>query len=151
MSKSDTRVMASSMRRVRELEVWSQPGGEALSVDYGKDLQDEVWAAGVPQEVFAGISTIPDHTDVENLRLAIAAGEITEAAFIAFCKERGLPADATAAVSAARYLEHQRGHCVAWINLPEGADPAVLRHIATVVGRRGHVIVDPSTGETMTF
>jgi hypothetical protein len=134
-------------RRVRELEAWSIPG-QLLPVEYGKlTLQRELWAAGVPRELFVGDSAIPDATDCENLRLAIQEGELIEEEFQSFCSLHDLCADLSNEEAAAKFLEYSQGRCLAWIHLPAGADPSLLQMVIGLLKEKGHVVIDPETME----
>lgn len=132
------------MQRVRELEAWSRPG-QLLSSEYGKLLEQDVWAAGVPREVFLGLSAIPDETDSESLLLSINAGELSEDAFFQFCKTNGLAENPSVAQSAAKFLEYSLGRRLAWIHLPEGGDPRLLVRVVDLMKARNHLVVDPQT------
>lgn len=132
------------MRAVRELEVWSAPG-RVLPSEFAKQvLQLEVWNAGVPRDVFLGISEMPDQIDSKNLRSAIDRGEIDECEFKEFCKLNGLAVSVDSIDSASKYLEYLHGRCLAWLHLPEGPDQAqLLLKIEDLMSQRGYRIVDP--------
>jgi hypothetical protein len=132
------------MRAVRELEVWSPPG-QLLPSEFAKQvLQLEVWNAGVPRDVFLGISEMPDQIDSRNLRSAIDRGEVDESEFKEFCKLNGLAVGVDSIESASKYLEYLHGRCLAWVHLPEGPDQArLLMKIKDLMSQRGYRIVDP--------
>ena len=133
------------MQYVRELEAWSVPG-QLLHPEYSKCvLQQELWDAGIPRDVFLGLSAIPDATDCENLKLSIRAGELAEDLFIEFCVAHHLPASLQSQESSAKYLEYMRGRCLAWIHLPEAANGSLLLTIVKMLRERGHVVIDPET------
>ena len=137
------------MKHIRELEAWSIPG-QLLHADYSKNiLQQELWKGGVPKDVFLGISAIPDATDCENLKSAMQAGEITEDSFNEFCLAHSFPASTQSAESSAKYLEYVRGRCLAWIHLPDDADTTLLLTIVTMLGERGHLVIDPESMTTL--
>lgn len=131
------------MRRVLELEVWSPPGN-LLPAEFAKEvLQVEVWNAGVPQDVFMGISEIPDPIDSKSLKSAIARGEVSQSAFEEFCKSNGLSGNADNNESASKYLEYLHGRCLAWFNLPEGSGQAqLLTKVEKLMEERGYRIVE---------
>lgn len=111
------------MKSIREFEVWSLPGSQ-LDSEYGKNtLQREMWDAGVPRDVFLGVSVIPDVVDCNNLEAAIQSGEFTEKDFQEFCLKNELPYAHDSEESSARFLEYTRGRCLAWIHLPDDAAP----------------------------
>lgn len=132
------------MRTVRELEVWSPPG-KLLPPEFAKEvLQLAVWGAGVPRDVFLGISEIPDPIDSMNLRKAINQGEIDESQFKTFCGLNGLPIDVDNNESASKYLEYLNGRCLAWLHIPDGQDRIqLLTKIEELMSQRGYRIVDP--------
>jgi hypothetical protein len=131
------------MQYVRELEAWSLPG-QLLDAEYGKKiLQAKLLAKGIPQNVFLGISAIPDVIDCENLRLSIQAGELTEDSFREFCMSHDLPTNLQSEESSAKFLEFVRGRCLAWIHLPAGADSSLLRTIVKTLKDYGHIVIDP--------
>jgi hypothetical protein len=133
------------MKRVRELEAWSLPG-KLLHPEYSKDaLQQELWNGGIPENVFLGISAIPDPTDCRKLEQAIQSGELTEDSFMEFCSAHAFPNSMQSAESSARFLEFMRGRCLAWIHLPEDAESALLPMIIRMLARRGHVVIDPES------
>lgn len=131
------------MKRVLELEVWSSPG-RLLPPEFAKEvLQVDVWNAGVPRDVFLGVSEIPDPIDSEVLKCAFVRGEASESAFVDFCKENGLTGNVDSTESAARYLEYLHGRCLAWLHLPEGPSQArLLAKIEQLMAERGYRIVD---------
>lgn len=130
---------------IRELEAWSVPG-KLLDTEYAKNvLQVELWKEGIPNDVFLGLSEIPDATDCERLRLYIQDGELTEDEFKVFCATNDLPLSQQSAESAAKFLEYMRGRCLAWIHLPDDAEPSLLPAIVKLLGERGHIVVDPET------
>jgi hypothetical protein len=133
------------MKHIRELEAWSMPG-QLLHPEYSKDtLQQELWKGGIPEDVFLGISAIPDPTDCKNLELAIQSGELTEDSFKAFCSAHALPNSMQSEESAARFLEYMRGRCLAWIHLPDDAELTLLPMIIKMLAERGHVVIDPES------
>lgn len=137
--------LMSSSRRVRELEAWSTPG-KLLSANYGKDLAQELWNLGIPRDVYLGLDDIPDQTDIENLRLAIEAGDLAVEAFKNFCKAHSLPPSLVSAESSCKFLEYSLGRRIAWIHVPQDSDPQVLQDLISVLKDRGHVVVDPESG-----
>lgn len=133
------------MQPVRELEAWSMPG-KLLDVDYSKDvLQPDLWKQGIPEDVFLGISAIPDATDCENLRLSIQSGELTENEFKDFCLKNNLPINLQSTESAAKFLEYMQGRCLAWIHLPVEDASSLLVAIVKMLKNWGHIVVDPTT------
>lgn len=128
------------MKRVRELEAWSKPG-QLLPANYGKELAEEFWALGIPRDVYLGLNAIPDEIDVENLKLAINAGELTADDFLAFCRSNSLPADLTSADAACKFLEFSLGRCLAWVHLPEDDEPRLESLLIDLLGQRGHVLI----------
>jgi len=132
------------VRNIRELEIWSQPG-QLLPPEFAKEtLQIEAWNAGVPRDVFLGISEIPDPIDSENLKRAISQGKISESDFIGFCKKGGFTASADSNESAAKYLEYLNGRCLAWLHLPEDqSQNFLLAKIEALTAQWGYRIVDP--------
>ncbi len=134
------------MRRVWELEAWSTPS-TLLPADYGKDLAEELHALGVPRDLFLGLGQIPTGTDLEILRCVLERGELTADDFETFCARHALPRRPDAAESACKFLEYSLGRCLAWIHLPENSPPAVLQGLIEILGDRGHILVDPHSGE----
>lgn len=133
------------MRRVRELEAWSTPG-KLLSSNYGKDLAQEFWSLGVSRNVYLGLDDIPDQTDIENLRLAIEAGELAVEDFKRFCKAYSLPPNLESAESSCKFLEYSLGRRLAWIHLPQGSNSQMLQDLISMLRDRGHLVVDPESG-----
>lgn len=133
------------MKHIRELEAWSVPG-KLLHPEYSKDdLQQELWKEGIPEDVFLGISAIPDPTDCKNLELAIQSGELTEESFKEFCSAHTLPNSLQSEESSARFLEYMRGRCLAWIHLPDDAESTLLPMIIKMLAERGHIVIDPES------
>lgn len=131
------------MKRVREFEVWSKPG-RVLSPDYGKDIQADVWALGVPRDVFLGISSFPDQSDVDRLESLLAVGQVTSQQFERFCIENGLEGKVQDQDSAARFVEFQLGRPLAWVHIPEGdGSAALLQRVTEVVHGLDLIVVDP--------
>ena len=123
------------MKTVIEFEAWSRPG-TLLPPDFGKTIQSEVWSAGIPRDVFLGVSNLPDETDVAALSQFLEEEPLAERAFYSFCRSNGLPENRDNAASAARYLELLHGCCVAWIHIPQGPDePALLRKVREAIAR----------------
>jgi len=72
-------------KRVYELEAWSPPGLQ-LDPEFGKTvLAPEMWEAGIPNDVFLGLSEIPDSVDCENLQRDIETGVTSLEHFDEFC------------------------------------------------------------------
>ena len=134
------------MRRVRELEVWTSPG-HLLPANYGKDLQYKVWEAGIPEDVFLGLSNVADGVDVKNLKISIERNETDELSFFSFCREKKLQSDINNINSANLYMEHLRGRCIAWIHLPEDSQHNFLDQLKKQMHAEGLVIVEPFTGD----
>jgi len=133
------------MKHVRELEAWSVPG-KLLHPEYSKDiLQQELWKLGIPNDVFLGISAIPDATDCKNLELAIQSGELTEDSFKEFCASHALPNNRQSEESSARFLEYMRGRCLAWIHLSGNAERTLLPVIEKILSKHGHLVIDPES------
>jgi hypothetical protein len=132
------------MQRIRELEAWSTPGN-LLPTDYGKDLAQELWSFGISPDIYLGLNSIPDWTDIENLRLALASNELTIEDFSKFCSIHSLPPSPRHADSANKFLEYSLGRRLAWIHLPEDSTPDMLQGLIEVLKGKGHVVVDPDT------
>ncbi|WP_265705498.1 hypothetical protein [Verminephrobacter aporrectodeae] len=130
------------MKYVRELEAWSKPG-HLLHPAYGKVLQQAMWKKGIPEDVFLGLSAIPEETHCESLKLAIQSGELTEDSFKEFCLSHGLPDSMQSKESAAKFLEYLEGRALAWIHLPIDAEPTLLPMIVKIISELGHIVIDP--------
>ncbi|WP_395017485.1 hypothetical protein [Dongia sp.] len=142
--------MATQMISVWELEAWSKPG-HLLPQEYGKDIAEQLHSAGIPPEAFLGLSAIPDQAHVINLRMALEAGEYSARDFASFCHEQQLEADTNAMESACKFLEFARGRALAWIHIPSGSDPDLIKSIASHMRVRDHIIIDPETSEEIKF
>lgn len=123
------------MKRVTEYEVWSKPGG-ALPADFGQAIQGDVWACGIPRDVFLGVSNIPDASDVSRLDQLLRRSPAEASRFLAFCATNALDSARGSAHSAARYMAFVEGCCVAWVHIPRGpgADE-LMRKIETAIDR----------------
>jgi hypothetical protein len=138
------------MKRVHEFEVWSTKG-KLLPVDYGKDLRDELLASGIfanhgiPDDVFIGLSNIPDKIDVHNLKMDIKEGVLTMEGFITFCHEYGLEPNIESNFSANKYLEYTYGSPIAWIHIPDGSEIRTLPLIIEIMNERGHIVIETGT------
>jgi hypothetical protein len=123
------------VKRVHEYEVWSKPG-RVLSQDFGKEIQADVWASGIPRDVFLGVSNIPDESDIATLTEMIESRLVEEQQFYAFCKSNNLPPRRDNQTSAAHFIEFVRGCCVGWVHIPEGPDEIeLLRQVEAAVAR----------------
>jgi hypothetical protein len=116
------------MKKVQEYEAWSSPG-MLLSDDYGKELAIQLHSKGIPNDVFLGLNNIPDHTDIENLRLALLDGDVTNEDFIEFCVKNNLTPEITDANSSCKFLEFSFARPLAWIHIPENSDTILLGYI----------------------
>jgi hypothetical protein len=99
-----------------------------------------VWAAGVPQSVFLALNAVADETDVTNLRLDIEQGLQSADHFFAFCRAHALEPSLASAVSACAFLEERYGRRLAWVHLPEDAEPTLLQTIRSLMLARGHIV-----------
>jgi hypothetical protein len=137
---------------VHEFEAWSTPG-KILPMDYGKDLQREFLTCGIleslsiPDDVFLGVSEIPDEIDVHNLKLDFEEGLLSLEMFYDFCHKHGLEANVESKDSAAKYREYSFGRCLAWIHIQEGYEQQMLPSIVALMKERGHIVRDPATSE----
>jgi hypothetical protein len=133
------------MERVCEFEVWSKPGA-LLPTDYGKELQRELVAngelagLGIPDDVFIGLSNIPDKIDIYNLKIDIDAGHLSVNGFIDFCHEHGFEPRLDSALSACKYLEYSFGCPIAWVHIPESREDEILPVITRLMHERGFMI-----------
>lgn len=138
------------MKRVHEFEVWSTRG-QLLPVDYGKDLRDELLIKGIftdlgiPDDVFIGLSNIPDKVDVHNLKMDIKEGVLTMEGFIAFCHEHGFEPNIESNFSANKYLEYTYGSPIAWIHIPDGSEMRMLPLVIKIMDERGHIVIETGT------
>ncbi|CAN7409252.1 MAG: hypothetical protein EON54_23480 [Alcaligenaceae bacterium] len=131
------------MSRIYELEVWSQPGGN-LPSEYSKEvLQREMWSNGVPENIFLGLSSIPDKIDCDNLQSAIQSGEFKEKEFFEFCIAHQLKPDLQSDEAASKFLEYKNGRCLAWIHLPISSEAGILSKIINLLQSHGHLIIYP--------
>ena len=73
------------MKRVTEYEIWSEPG-KLLSDGFGKDFAEKCNILGIPSDVVIGLYSIPDHANVQNLKMAIQDGEFLVSDFLSFCE-----------------------------------------------------------------
>ena len=129
---------------VHEFEAWSKPG-KLLPLEYPKVLlQHEIWNAGIPRDVFLGISAIPEDIDCMNLKSLFVAQEATEFEFLSFCTENGLPANVDSQMSAMRFLEFKGGRALAWIHVPSDAPTSLLENFRRLLDARGHIVVSPA-------
>jgi hypothetical protein len=132
-------------KRVFELEAWSPPGLQ-LDPEFGKTvLAPEMWEAGIPSDVFLGLSEIPDSVDCENLQRDIETGVTSLEHFDEFCISRGLPNSTQYPLAAARFLEYLHGRSLAWVHIP---DDDVAKSLAAKIDRllssKGFRLRDPN-------
>lgn len=107
-----------------------------LSPDFGKEIQVDVWASGIPRDVFLGVSNIPDESDILTLTGMIESRLVEAEQFEAFCKLNNLPPLRENQTSAAHFIEFVRGCCVAWVHIPEGPEEEeLLRKVEAAVAR----------------
>jgi hypothetical protein len=107
------------LKRVWELEAWSPPGLQ-LDPEFGKTvLAPEMWKAGIPSDVFLGLSEIPSPVDCENLERDIETGVTSVEYFDRFCASLALPSSMRDPVAAARFLEYLHGRVLAWVHIPD--------------------------------
>lgn len=130
------------MKTVIEIEIWSSPGG-LLPPDYGKRLQEDFWAEGIPRDVVLGLNSIPDETDSENLRLSLEAGELAESDFRVFCEQNKFAPDVADCRSAAAFLEYSFGRPLAWVHIPDGEYGSLLPNIRARAKALGLILVNP--------
>lgn len=123
---------------VIELEAWSLPGGQ-LDLEYGKAvLAPEMWEAGIAEDVFIGLSEVPDSIDCENLLWEIESGFTSEAEFQQFCKLRSLCCDVRDPLSASRFLEFLHGRSLAWVHVPDdGSAHSLIADIDRLLRAKG--------------
>lgn len=126
---------------VDEFEVWSKPG-KLLPSTYGKDLQSEMWDAGVPEDVFLGLSAVADSSDSENLKTSFDRGELDTSEFLQFCAAQGLLPETDPEISAMLFLEFKFGRPLAWIHMPVDSPPALLHKIKELLEIRGLLFAD---------
>ena len=121
-----------TLKRVWELEAWSPPGLQ-LDPEFGKTvLAPEMWEAGIPNDVFLGLSEIPDTIDCENLQRDIETGVTSLEHFDAFCTSLGLSNSSQDPLAAARFLEYLHGRALAWVHIP---DDDVAKSLAVKIDR----------------
>lgn len=129
------------MYLVHELEAWSVPG-KLLDAEYAKVvLQPEFWNAGIPNNVFLGLSSIPNEVDCRNLKRAIDSQKYSLADFEAFCLEYSLVKSIDNKDACSRYLEFMEGRCLAWIHMPPEKEHTLLPIIEKLLSARGHIVV----------
>lgn len=131
-------------KRVYELEAWSPPGLQ-LDLEFGKTvLAPEMWEAGIPDDVFLGLSEIPDAVDCENLRRDIEAEVTSLEHFAEFCTSRGLPNSTQDPLAAARFLEYLHGRALAWVHIPDDdVGKALAAKIDRLLSSKGFRLRDP--------
>jgi len=133
------------MKRIHEFEAWSTPG-KLLPVDYGKDLAREYKSngtldkLGIPDDVFLGLSNIPDEVDVRILKIRIEKEQIAVEEFITFCHEHGFEPDIESEISVCKYIEYLDGCPVAWIHIPEGSEEELLPQITKLLSEKGLIV-----------
>ena len=99
------------MEEVFELELYSRPN-QLLDQDFGKLISHDFG------DLVLGLSNIPSKVDSDNLIIAIAEGEITEAEFNSFCIINNLESSVYNCESATKFLAFLYGTPIAWIHLP---------------------------------
>jgi hypothetical protein len=141
------------IERIHEFEVWST-SGKQLPVDYGKFLRDELLANGtftifaIPDNVFFGLSNIPDKIDVQNLEMDFKEGVLTLEGFNEFCCRYGYEQNPKSELSANKYLEYVNGCPIAWVHIPENNVDKILPLIIKLMKEKGHIIIEPKTGKS---
>jgi hypothetical protein len=124
-----------------------------LPIDYGKDLRDELLLDGtfasldIPDDVFIGLSNIPDEVDVHNLKMDIEEGVLTMEGFIIFCHEYGFEPNIESIFSANKYLEYIYGSPIAWVHIPDGSEMRMLPLIIKIMNERGHIVIETGTNK----
>jgi len=110
------------LKRIVELELWSGLLDARVPFD-GKSIAEECRAfAGLPHDVVLGLGFLPDATDIANLAISIARGEVTMQAFQTFCATNNLAPDRNDSISAGRFIAYTFGQPLAWLHFPEIAD-----------------------------
>jgi hypothetical protein len=132
------------VNRVLELELWSEPGANALRVS-GDDVcgraRNEVACSS---QVILALSSLPDPVHCRDLEAAITDGELRTEHFYEFCRSAGLPADMQAESSARAYLSHEYGCPLAWVHLPESDQGAQIGESLASWARLNNVsLVEP--------
>jgi hypothetical protein len=110
------------MQRIVELELWSRPRTSIAPQD-GKAVAEACRNdTGLSQEVVLGLNFVPDKSDVENLQLALAAGEVTLHEFKRYCAKQQLEPAINSTSSAAAFLAYANGQPLAWCHFPAGPE-----------------------------
>lgn len=134
------------MRKVHEYEAWSQPG-LLLTDNYGKEVAEYLYQRGIPHDAFLGLYNMSDHTDVEDMRLSMTAGEINEEDFILFCKAQGLIPDPLDIKSANKFMEYSFGRVLGWVHIPDDGSPELLINITKLLNDRNINVIDPDNDQ----
>ena len=135
---------SATIKLVVELELWSRPhraafdaGGKAIAKQCTEELN-------LNQTVVSGVSFLSDPIDVQNLRQAIADGELARHDFSQFCRSRGLHDSIDDEWSAACFLAHEYGQPLAWLHIPyDDAGRSIYIAIADWARRHQLVVVEP--------
>jgi hypothetical protein len=129
------------MRRVREYEIWNCPGRVTVDPD---DIVAEIASElGLGRETIIPHHEVPDATNCENLRIALAERELSLDDLVKFCSVSGYSTNSDDATVAYHFLNYSYGQTLAWIHLDEKDDHDTERsRIYVVVRRKGLALVD---------
>ncbi|MDZ7920213.1 hypothetical protein [Rhodoferax sp.] len=125
-----------------DLELWSAPLDAQVPFD-GKLVAEECRAlTGLPGDVVLGLNFIPDITDLANLEISVASGEVTTQAFQEFCAKHNLTINRSDPFSAARFIAYAFGQPLAWLHFPAGAEGLEMaRQVFAWASSRGFIVI----------